>query len=164
MSLSILFFNFRTFLTSWISGAFIDIIIYSFAGAIGSFISVTGRIEKINMNASAGIFIHCVDSCVRVVIGVLESFLVILAIQSQLLFGNFRTLSSSNLNYIYVVIAILCGESERLVPNIIETLENKISKNQKPQERKTEGKLIDDGNKIETNSNVKKPDIKGQLT
>ncbi len=116
------------------------------------------------MNASAGIFIHCVDSCVRVVIGVLESFLVILAIQSQLLFGNFRTLSSSNLNYIYVVIAILCGESERLVPNIIETLENKISKNQKPQERKTEGKLIDDGNKIETNSNVKKPDIKGQLT
>jgi len=93
-------------------------------GAVGALVFILGRLPQIEMNAAAGPLIHCLESAARVVTGMLGSLLVALAVKANIVLG--LTQSSGHEFAFLLAICIVGGSSERLVPSIIERMEDSV--------------------------------------
>ena len=93
-------------------------------GAIGALIFILGRFSQIEMNAAGGLLIHCLESAARIVTGILGSLLVALAIKANIVLGLAN--SSGHEFALLLLLCVVGGASERLVPSLIEQMEASI--------------------------------------
>lgn len=93
-------------------------------GSLGALISIASRAESIHLEPVAGPQIHRFEGMVRVLAGMAGAFFVALAIKSDLLFGEFKSLSHPFLALL--IACIVAGSSERLVPGLIKKMGKSI--------------------------------------
>lgn len=122
----LIWFN-KSYLISWINKEVFEIIIGALTGGVGALFFVVQRSNKILMDPAAGRWIHYLESCSRILAGVLGAFLIALAIKENILLGVTTDLSPSNSFIILLVLCFCAGASERLVPGFIKKIEDSSS-------------------------------------
>lgn len=122
----LIWFN-KSYLISWINKEVFEIIIGAITGGVGALFFVVQRSNKILMDPAAGRWIHYLESCSRILAGVLGAFLIALAIKENILLGVTTDLSPSNSFIILLVLCFCAGASERLVPGFIKKIEDSSS-------------------------------------
>lgn len=100
-------------------------------GGIGAWLSVIQRSRTTGLDVAAGPVLHHIEGAFRIMAGSLGAMLIALAIHAGLFV-------QSNRLSVILVICMIAGVSERLVPSFIEQMETRTSGG--PQESKTEKK------------------------
>ena len=96
------------------------------AGALGSAFSLLTRAGRMDLDPAAGAKLHIFEAIARILSGALGALLVWLTIQSgQLLPG----LKAADLATV-VLLCLVSGVSERLVPNLVSSLERTLGPNE----------------------------------
>jgi hypothetical protein len=116
----------RGVMTDLIGGTGFEIVLGAGAGSLGSLLSIITRSNEISMDASAGSKVHYLEAVARIVVGVAGACIVALAIKANLVLGSINAINSLAL---LIVICIIAGASERLVPNLIKQIEGRVSFN-----------------------------------
>jgi hypothetical protein len=98
-----------------------DALMGSCAGAVGAMISLLLRIRQMSFDVSAGREVHLFDGATRVLAGMAGAFVVTLAQRVNLIAGIINSLSHPFVALILV--CVIAGASERLVPDLINQLE-----------------------------------------
>lgn len=93
-------------------------------GSLGALLSIITRSNKISMDASAGWKVHYLESAARIVVGIFGALLVALAIKANLVLPSS---SAANSLPLIMLICIIAGASERLVPNLIKHIESTVT-------------------------------------
>jgi hypothetical protein len=101
-----------------------QVVIGAGVGSLGALLSIITRSNKISMDASAGWKVHYLESAARVVVGVVGALLVTLAIKANLVLPSN---SAANSLPLIMLICIIAGASERLVPNLIKHIESTVT-------------------------------------
>jgi hypothetical protein len=96
----------------------------SFFGAIGAYVFTAQRGRKIDLDAISGALIHKTEATARIATGMVSAVLVVLSIKSGLIFSS---ISTSNSLKFMVIVSILAGYSEKLIPNMVKNFEDKIA-------------------------------------
>jgi len=107
-------------LRSWLGPGVFDILLGSAAGGLGAWLSVIQRSRTSELDVAAGPRLHYLEGAFRIMAGSLGSFLVAVAIRAGLL-PQVTKLSAM------VVICMVAGTSERLVPSFIEQIEKRTA-------------------------------------
>lgn len=89
----------------------------SLFGAMGAFVFIARRGQRIELDAISGPRIHKIEADARLGTGLVAAAIVNLAIKSGLLFGS---ISSSHQLDFMVMMSILAGYSERFIPNMVK--------------------------------------------
>jgi hypothetical protein len=97
-----------------------DVFVGATMGSLGALISVLLRSNKLHVDPSAGARVHYFEGVMRVLIGALAGMLFVLAIKSNILLGTLN--QSQNVFAILVVLSIVAGASEQLLPNLINQI------------------------------------------
>lgn len=95
---------------------------YSILGTIGATLSIIQKSGKQCYDCESGRFLNFLEIMSRMFASVISGFVVIYLYKLDLIFANFR--SDENTQYCLVLICIIAGFSERLVPSIISNFEN----------------------------------------
>jgi len=103
-----------------------DTVLGAGAGSLGALLSIITRSNDISMDASAGPIVHYLEAAARIVVGVAGGCIVALAIKANLVLGSINSINSLAL---LIVICIIAGASERLVPGLIKQIESTVSFN-----------------------------------
>ncbi|MDQ5985886.1 MAG: hypothetical protein CSYNP_01603 [Syntrophus sp. SKADARSKE-3] len=114
----------KSYVMSFIGTTPFQVIIGALLGGIGALFFVLSRTEKIQMDPTAGSFIHYVESASRVLTGNIGAFLLALAIKANIILGFTKTS-----DYSFALLLVLCicaGSSERLVPGFIKRIETTV--------------------------------------
>ncbi|MDD5058262.1 MAG: hypothetical protein PHQ60_10340 [Sideroxydans sp.] len=101
-----------------------EVLLGGLIGAIGAIISIVSRGDAINLDANAGKTIHLTEGTARIIVGIAGASFVTLAFKGGVLLSGMK-FSGSQLA-VLLVLAIVAGASERLVPSLIGKVE-KIS-------------------------------------
>jgi hypothetical protein len=86
-------------------------------GALGALLSVLLRLHKLPVDPSAGPQVHYFEGVMRVLVGAMAGALLILAVKSNILLSAINV--SSNALTLMVVLSIVAGACEHLLPNLI---------------------------------------------
>jgi len=98
-----------------------EVILGALLGGTGAWFSVLSREEKIQMDPTAGPFIHYIESASRVLVGNIGAFIMALAVKANIILGF-----SKATDYSFALLLVICicaGASERLVPGFIKRIE-----------------------------------------
>lgn len=106
-----------------ISTEVIDTLGYSVLGTIGATLSIIQKSGKKCYDCESGRFLNFLEILSRMFASVISGFVVIYLYNLDLIFANFH--SEENAQYCLILICIIAGFSERLVPSIISNFENK---------------------------------------
>jgi hypothetical protein len=110
---------------SGITGALGDtawtVITIGLFGSIGAFTSVCLRHRQLALDANAGLSVHVMEACGRIVIGVVSAMLMILLAKGGLILEI--ATKSDHAMYVYAALGMLCGASERVLPNFVSRAE-----------------------------------------
>jgi hypothetical protein len=105
----------------------IDVMVGAAAGSLGALISILQRSDELETDVSAGPSVHYFEGAVRILIGVTAGLIFALAIKSNILLGAVN--KSEQALTILLVISIIAGASERLLPNLIKQIEGTLITN-----------------------------------
>ncbi len=105
-----------------ISDDTINMMIYSVLGTIGATLSIIQKSGKKCYGCESGKVLNFLEMLSRMLASIISSFIVIYLYKSDMIFANFRL--SQNSSYCLILICIIAGFSERLVPSIISKFEN----------------------------------------
>ena len=86
-------------------------------GSLGALISVLLRSDRLQVDPSAGPSVHYFEGAMRVLIGALAGMFFVMAVKSNLLLGTIN--QSQGVLAILLVLSIVAGASEQLLPNLI---------------------------------------------
>jgi hypothetical protein len=119
-------------------------------GAIGGFISLNLKLQKIKFKISESTISYIIISIYKVAFSMLTSIVCYFLIESELLLGIIKNTTSQN-NYFIYAIATLAGFSESLLPNIFKNMENGTGKdnNNKSKESKSNRELANENENAE---------------
>lgn len=106
-----------------------EVMLGSLVGGIGALLSVLRRTEKIQMDPTAGPFIHYIESVSRVLAGIIGAFIFALAIKANIIFG-FTQATGYSLAYL-LTICTCAGASEMLVSGFIKRIETSVGSKSK---------------------------------
>ncbi len=123
-------------------------IFLSFAGAVGAFISITEKIASYRVDAHLPLMRTRINSRMRIVLGILFGNILFWFLMS----GMITLVETENLNFedypnilLCLIIALIGGFSERIVPDILgqkeEEYSKKIIKNQDVTNKKTDNTI-----------------------
>ncbi len=98
-----------------------DVLLGALLGGAGTFLSILNRSTRIAMDPAAGAFIHYLESVARVLTGNAGALLVALAVKANVALG--LTQSFDHSLAALLVLCIVAGASERLVPGLIKHIE-----------------------------------------
>jgi hypothetical protein len=115
----------------------IHVLLGATMGALGALISVLLRSDKLEIDVSAGPPVHYFEGAVRILLGMTAGLLFSLAVKSDVLLSAINR--SEKALTILLVIALIAGASERLLPSLIKQLEGTLV-------RETEGAKIEGSN------------------
>jgi hypothetical protein len=93
-------------------------------GSLGALISVLLRSDKLKIDVSAGRTVHYFEGALRILLGMMAGLLFVFAVKADVLLSIINT--SGRAIVILLVIAIIAGASERLLPNLIKQLEGTL--------------------------------------
>jgi hypothetical protein len=91
-------------------------------GGLGAWLSIIQRSRRTELDVAAGPLLHHLEGAFRVIAGTLGAFLVALAIQADLINGAKEFLKGLPA---IMVVCMVAGTSERLVPSLIEQIESR---------------------------------------
>jgi hypothetical protein len=91
-------------------------------GGLGAWLSVIQRSRRTELDVAAGPLLHHLEGAFRIIAGTLGAFLVALAIQADLINGAKEFLKGLPA---IMVVCMVAGTSERLVPSLIEQIESR---------------------------------------
>jgi len=130
--------NYQSEISNHTSKDIYDIINLSLYGALGAFLSVVARKKETELDPAAGLFMYCLDAFLRIFVGVIGAFFIIVTIKAKIISSTL--IPSDNSWLVFVALSIVAGSSERLVPSIIKKIEdssvNIKSEEPKPQNNK----------------------------
>ena len=89
-------------------------------GGLGAWLSVIQRSRKTDLDVAAGPVLHYLEGAFRIMVGMLGAFLVALVLHANLVAWG-KSLSA------IMVICMIAGVSERLVPSFIEQIESRVT-------------------------------------
>lgn len=101
-----------------------EILLGAGMGSLGALLSIITRSNQISMDASAGKPVHYLEAAARVIVGMIGAGIVALAIKANIILGTINSLNSLTL---LIVVCIIAGASERIVPNLIKHIESSIA-------------------------------------
>ena len=105
----------------------IDVMLGAAAGSLGALISILQRSDELETDVSAGRSVHYFEGAVRILVGVMAGLIFALAIKSNILLGAVN--KSEQALAILLIISIIAGASERLLPNLIKQIEGTLITN-----------------------------------
>lgn len=103
-----------------------DILGYSVLGTLGATLSIALKSGKKCYNCESGRILNFLEVFSRMFTSVISSFIAVYLYKLDIIFSNFN--SEQNATYCLVLVCIIAGFSERLIPSIIsgfEKIENK---------------------------------------
>jgi len=92
----------------------------------GALISVISRTQSISMDVATGRLVYYIEGAARILLGMLGAFLIALSVKANLILG----VVNNTKDYEFPFLLLLCmvaGASERLVPNLIRQVESSVS-------------------------------------
>lgn len=95
---------------------------YSILGTVGATLSIIQKSGKKCYDCESGRFLNFLEILSRMFASIISGFVVIYLYKLDLIFANFH--SEENAKYCLVIICIIAGFSERLVPSIINNFGN----------------------------------------
>ncbi len=95
---------------------------YSVLGTIGATLSIIQKSGNKCYNCESGRFLNFLEILSKMFASIISGFIVIYLYKLDLIFANFH--SEENSHYCLILICIIAGFSERLVPSIISKFEN----------------------------------------
>ncbi|WP_157137942.1 hypothetical protein [Herbaspirillum lusitanum] len=101
------------------------LLLSSCAGALGTLLSVIVRSGDLKVDADAGKSLHWLEAGSRVIAGAISAVVVVLAIRSDMIFGNFS--ANGHMNLFTFLASIAAGSGERLATSIISKFDDKSS-------------------------------------
>jgi hypothetical protein len=99
-----------------------NILMSTAMGGLGAWLSVIQRSRRTELDVAAGPLLHHLEGAFRIIAGTLGAFLVALAIQADLINGVKDLLKGLPA---MMVVCMVAGTSERLVPSLIEQIESR---------------------------------------
>ena len=108
-----------------IGGNAFEVILGTICGSFGALLFATARSDRLIIDANAGINLHRLEGLARTGAGVIGALLIALAIKAGLILGA-ATFPGSKFALL-LCLCIVAGASERVVPNIIATLEKTVA-------------------------------------
>lgn len=104
-----------------------EIAFCSLFGAVGAYVFVARRGEKIELDAMSGAMIHRLEADARLTTGIVSAAVLCLAIKAHLLFSSVT--DASQLTFM-IMVSILAGYSEKIIPNMVKKIETGALDNQ----------------------------------
>ncbi len=98
----------------------------AFLGAPGALLSVITRSTNINVEAAAGPRIHYLEGGARVIVGVIGAFIAALAVKANFALGVINDTKAGL--PLLMLLCVIAGYSERLVPELIHRVEDSTAK------------------------------------
>lgn len=92
-------------------------------GALGAGFSLIARLTQIDMDYAAGWLLHSLEAASRVVAGAIGAYVMLLAVQAGIILPDLKASQAA-----LYLLCFAAGSSERLVPNLIRSMEGKVSK------------------------------------
>ena len=89
-------------------------------GSFGGFLSVSIRINQLQLDLEAGSFLPRITALTRMFMAILSSLIALIVIRSNLIFG---VLNESTNPYVVYTLAVLAGFSESFIPNVLSRVE-----------------------------------------
>ncbi|ELT7697463.1 hypothetical protein QPB18_000685 [Vibrio vulnificus] len=117
---------YRTQLSGVVGENAVHVLLGAFVGGFGALLSVYTRAGQLEFDATAGKELHSLEAILRVVMGLGGGVLASLAIKSGIIF-NISGLAHLNIPLLLLV-SLVAGTSERLVPNITKLIEAQSGK------------------------------------
>lgn len=108
-------------LLNWLDGLYYPIF-FSLSGGIGGFIFLMIRSKKLEIEPSLDEYLYKWEGVLRVIYGIIIAFIVYLGIKTKLIFGNI----DQNSVHLILLICLLSGASEKIIPSIIKKIEDKL--------------------------------------
>jgi hypothetical protein len=108
-------------LLNWLDGLYYPIF-FSLSGGIGGFIFLMIRSKKLEIEPSLDEYLYKWEGVLRVIYGIISAFIVYLGIKTKLIFGNI----DQNSAHLILLICLLSGASEKIIPSIIKKIEDKL--------------------------------------
>jgi hypothetical protein len=102
----------------------VDLLLGAAVGSFGALLSVLLRSKDLCIDFSAGRFVHFFEGTLRMLVGAAAGFVFALAIKSNVLVGSVN--NSEKSLPIMLLICIIAGASERLLPSLIKQLEGTL--------------------------------------
>lgn len=115
----------RGYVSATIGNDAFQVILGTICGSFGALLFATARSNRLVLDANAGESLHRLEGLARTGAGLIGALLVALAIKAGLILGG-ATFSGSKLALL-LCLCIAAGASERLVPNIVTTLEKTVA-------------------------------------
>jgi hypothetical protein len=101
-----------------------EIALASLMGTLGALLSIVLRVTRLDIDAMAGAGVHYFEGAVRTIAGMFGALLVALSVKAGILLGIINS-TDKRLPFL-LVLGIVAGASERLVPNIIKKVEGTL--------------------------------------
>lgn len=127
-------------LTIWLLGGHVEPILKSRTlfesilgagmGSIGAFVSVILRYKNMEIDPLAKKAEHYKEGCLRILLGAIAGAVMIPAIQSNIILGFVKDLTTASLG-LKMLMALISGASEMLFPTLIERGEALVANNKK---------------------------------
>jgi hypothetical protein len=121
IGLGYLLWSYQWAISIKISADIYEIINLSLYGALGAFLSIVSRTKESQIDPSASLLMHCLDSFLRVLVGIIGAFFIIVILKAKIITSSIIPTDNSWL--VYIAFAIAAGSSERLVPSVIKKIE-----------------------------------------
>jgi hypothetical protein len=103
-----------------------DVIIGLSTGSLGALLSVLLRMNRLPVDPSAGSWVHYFEGVMRVLVGALAGAIFIMAVKTNILLSRIND-SSSSLTLL-ILLSIVAGASEQLLPNLINRISSVLEK------------------------------------
>lgn len=100
----------------------IFIVFVSTFGSIGGFLSISVKMNNLDIDSDSGFFSNFAAGMLRLLIAICGSIFILLVIKSNLLLGVLNDKTTSK--YVFFALAFVAGFSETFVPNVINKLED----------------------------------------
>lgn len=103
-----------------------DILMGVLGGGLGAFFSLISRSKNIVLDVSQPNEIYRLDGFLRITYGMISAFIILLAIKSNIILPDLIKQTANDSIYLILLICIISGASERIIPSIITKIEDSV--------------------------------------
>lgn len=120
---------FKKLIFQFVDRSIYEILLTSYFGGLGAFISTMIRARNYNAEISSSRRIHRIDGVLRIIYGLIAGVMISLGVKANILFGFLNSVDKNI--YVLSFLGAIGGASEMLLPNIIRQFDDKAVENGK---------------------------------
>jgi hypothetical protein len=106
----------------------IQLLVYALFGSLGVLLSIFINLKNICYNIETGFKYICLESIIRVIVGIVISFIGLMAIKYNLILSPLNQIATKNTEILF---AIMIAPSQNLIPSLFYKVDNPEIKNDK---------------------------------